>query len=307
MILDVPLEKATADFPGLGLYAESAYFPDTQAVAFCESDGAKPLSLAVFRRSDQGWDVLDIRDIRPEGDDKRYGELLGALIFRAKKLCLPISLRFFEDRRDYETLCRAASCAGFVKFPGLYSAISHADEAMGNRWEDFKKKRGRFFERLAAKGYRNIPLTDIAASDRAAIYSGIKKEYNYDAEAAARQIPADEENCFFAFRASRLAAFCFVLRPSPTQMIFDFGGANHRERYSGVFLMPLSAFISKTYRYPETQTIIYLFHENNAEMVNLARHTLSIVIDSTKYKANFFYSPRGGQAQDERYERTHET
>ncbi|MDR2780043.1 MAG: hypothetical protein LBB28_02850 [Synergistaceae bacterium] len=301
MILDIPLEKAIADFPELGFYAESSYFQDAQAVAFCESDGAKALALAIFRRSDRGCDILDIRDIRPEGDDKRCGELLGALVSRAREFGLSISLRFFEERPDYETLCRAASGAGFIKLPGLYSAISHADEAMGKRWEDFKKKRGRFFERLAAKGYRNIPLTDITASERAAIYGEIKKEYNYDAEAAARKIPADEENCFFAFRASHLAAFCFVLRPSPTQMIFDFGGADRRERHRGVFLMPLSAFISKTYRYPETQTIIYLFHENNAEMVNLARHTLSVVIDSAKYKANFFYSPQGGAAQDERY------
>jgi hypothetical protein len=208
---------------------------------------------------------------------------------------VPVSLRFFEDRPDCETLRRAARGSGFVRLPGLYCAKSLADAALGRRWEAFKERRRRFFERLAAKGYENIPLTDIGVSERAELFGGIKNEYNYDAEGASRsrKIMADEENCFFTFRASRLAAFCFVLRPSPTQMIFDFGGASVREKNSGVFLMPLSAFISKTYKYPMTQTIMYLFHENNAEMLNLAKRSISIVIDSTRYKANYYYSPSG--------------
>jgi hypothetical protein len=175
----------------------------------------------------------------------------------------------------------------------MISAMSCADDEVRCLGEDFKIRKRKFFERLAAKGYRNVPLSEISAARREELYSEIKKEYGYDPASASIRAPADEENCFFTFRGSRLSAFCFGLRPSPTQMIFDFGGASAGEKYSGAFLMPLSAYITKTYSYPSEQTVVYLFHEDNMEMINLANHTLSGVIRSTRYKANYVCYPRG--------------
>jgi hypothetical protein len=300
MIKKVTRERFASEFQRIELELDvlNPYFSDAEAIAFSEDAEAEAAAAALFVRHARSFDVREIRDSRREGHYGHYKALLDALVSMANERNAAISLRFFEERPDCAALCGAALDAGFARLPGLCSAVSYADEALGRRWEDFKKRRSRFFERLIAKGCKNVPLTDIGGADRRALYDGIRKEYNYDAEAASRRVPADEENCFFTFRASRLAAFCFVLRASPTQMIFDFGGASEREKNSGVFLMPLSAFISRIYTYPAVQTAIYLFHENNTEMLNLAHRTLSIVIDSVKLKANYFYFPFGNAGRE---------
>lgn len=290
MIKEISRERIMRDILWVAIDVSKPFFADLEALASCDGATGSPSALALFRRHEGAFDVTEMCCARLEGCYGFYRELLAEMISMAKNRDIPVSLRFFNDRPDYETLRRAADSVGFKRLPGLYLATSYSDaEGLGRRWEAFKERRKRFFERLTAKGYRNIPLTEINASDRAALFAHIKREYNYDPEAAARLTPADEENCLFTFRASRLAAFCFVLRPSPTQMVFDFGGVSPDEKNSGAFLMPLSEYITRTYGYPTAQTIVYLFHENNVEMLNMANRTLSIIIDSTRYKANYFY------------------
>ena len=270
----------------------NARLSGAEMLGYCTGEGATPVAWLTYIRHSNGFELLEIAACEREDVEEAFRALLGAMVTMSRESALPASIKFFEERPDREALCKAATAAGFVRLSGLYYASSFADVAMGLRWEAFMKKEERFFRRLVEKGYVNKPLTDIPEADRTTLYAHIKEEYNYNVHEAGQRTPADEENCFFTYRGDRLAAFCVVLRASPTQLIFDFGGAFESERRGGAFLLPLCAFISKLFAYDETQTIVYLFHEDNVEMLNLARNTLRIVIDSVKYKMNYYHAPR---------------
>jgi hypothetical protein len=290
MIRTVTHEELARDFQWVDIRPLSPYFSDMEMLGCCAEDGVSPLALLAFVRGPRGFEILGIYSRESGGIEEAFRALLRALAAMSRENGLLASIKFFDNRPDCGALCKAASESGFVRLPGLYYASSFLDGAMKLRWEDLMRKKEKFFLRLAEKGYQNKTLADIPADDRPLFCDAIKKEFNYNIGGAGLKMPLDEKNCFFAFRGGELAAFCVVRRASPTQLIFDFGAAKKRERRSGAFMLPLCAFISGNFVW-NAQTVVYLFHEDNVEMLNLARSTLRVVIDSVKYKMNYCYMP----------------
>jgi hypothetical protein len=292
MIRAVTHEELARDFQWIDMRPLSPYFSDMEMLGCYAEDEVSLLALLAFVRCTQGFEILGIYSRESCGIEEAFRALLSALAAMSRESGLPASIKFFDTRPDCGALCKAASESGFVRFSGLYFAYTFLDGATRLRWEDFMGRKGKFFLRLAEKGYENKTLADIPAADRLLLCDAIKKEFNYDIDGAGSKVPLDEKNCFFAFRGGELTAFCAVRRASPTQLIFDFGAAKKRERRSGAFMLPLCSFISGNF-VQNAQTVVYLFHEDNVEMLNLARGTLRVVIDSVKYKMNYCYVPDG--------------